>query len=101
MGKIAYNIVEIQHNVDYQPKEGGAIGKNRNPIQSFLVKKNPSGNVTITLNANNSNINGQTCNVITFPSTAFTAGRYYYMEIAKVNYANSGDQADPPLLGIY
>lgn len=100
MGKIALNYVQIQHNVDYSPGTG-VIKQGGRAIQEFLVTKTLSGNVTITLNSNNSNINGQTCNVITFPATAFTVGRIYDMEIKKIAYANAGDQSDSPLYAIY
>lgn len=105
INKVVKYFVPLRHNVEFNQEDTNSTYNMISRIDSFLVTKTLSGNVTITTTGEGQgNVSMLTdANIFaeyTFDSTAFTQGQVYDMYIKKVQYGNAGDQADPPFIGL-
>ena len=103
--KVVKYFVPLRHNVEFDQSNVNSTYNMISRIDSFLVTKTLSGNVKITTTGQGQgNVSMLTAaNVFseyTFDSSAFIAGQVYDMYIKKIQYGNSGDQSDPPLIGL-
>lgn len=101
MGQQVLNLVGVWDGVDYSPSSNTTIGTRNKPIQTVWCVRTLSGNVTVTFDAQDSNIGGNVCNVVTLPATAFIQGNMYDLNIKKVVYANNTDKTSPPFYALY
>lgn len=77
----------LVQNVNYYANEYANLN-----LQTFLVKKTPSGDVTITLrDPNTGSVYTNATKVMTFPAAWFEVGRTYYMFVESINYSNDAD----------
>lgn len=102
--KVTTYFIPLTHNTEFTAETNEIYGK-MSRLDSFLVKSQLSGNVTITTinngETNQSNLsNANIYSEMTLPASAFTPGTVYNIRLKKVSYANASDQIDPKFIGL-